>query len=355
VKLVKPGFEVMAASGHSDLPFDYSRPFELIEAAGRTCYKSEDKAWTVCPDCGGTGYTEPPPPDCDSEDDALRVFGVCPTCDGGKWKSSAEKFVDMLEKRGHFAMLEHSWLAGVAKDNGHFYVFAQYPTPFLQVGRNQYNDDVEVAGNLRAFAEYLDLPFTKLFPVKNLLMPFNVVNPAEVPDSDDWLCAMTVRIVCDRGVTHEIVRHRPASYAQESTRYCNYGGGVTFVVPPWVEIEPGEYDALQVNDYSDAFIKANPGNWREVLGPVKAWLHAMLHAESAYTSLLKKGQRPEQARAVLPNSLKTEIVVTASLEEWRHIFKLRTAKAAHPQMREIMVPLQEEARALFPGVFGAAA
>jgi len=147
---------------------------------------------------------------------------------------------------------------------------------------------------------------------------------------------ITVKIICDRGVTHEIVRHRLVSYSQESTRYCNYKGGVTFVIPPWVKIEPGEYPTGRV-----------PSSEREDI----LWFLLMMKAEGTYIELLRNGWSPQQARSVLPNSLKTEIVMTANLREWRHIFKLRTSKAAHPQMREIMVPLLRRFKELVPVVY----
>lgn len=139
----------------------------------------------------------------------------------------------------------------------------------------------------------------------------------------------SVRIVCDRGVTHELVRHRLASFSQESTRYCNYGSGkfgreITVIRPYFWEA----------------------GEWEYTL-----WRRAMVAAESAYLELLDAGATPQEARSVLPNSLKTEIVVTANFREWRHIFTLRTAKAAHPQMREIMVPLLAEFQRRIPVVF----
>lgn len=146
----------------------------------------------------------------------------------------------------------------------------------------------------------------------------------------------TVRIICDRGVTHEIVRHRLANYSQESTRYCNYKGGVTFVIPPWLDIEPGEY--------------VNQRNCDSFSG--LRWMMAMLQAEDNYIELLELGWSPQQARSVLTNSLKTEIVMTANFREWRHFFKLRTAKAAHPQMKEIAIPMLEEFQRRFPVVFG---
>lgn len=149
----------------------------------------------------------------------------------------------------------------------------------------------------------------------------------------------TVRFVCDRGVSHEIVRHRLASYSQESTRYCDYQGGhVAFVIPPWcADIEPGTY-VLMDKPMSCSV---------ESLG----WFAAMEGAEEYYKNLRARGWRPEQARSVLPNSLKTEIVMTANLREWRHFFKLRTAAAAHPQMREVACPLLAKMREFMPVVF----
>ena len=151
---------------------------------------------------------------------------------------------------------------------------------------------------------------------------------------------ITVKFIVDRGVTHELVRHRLCAFSQESTRYCNYGkqGHVTFVIPPWVPVEPGEYD-----------LQDNLRDGRETKTWV--WMEAMVMAENRYLSLLESGWTPQQARSVLPNSLKTEIVTTANFREWRHILKLRTSKAAHPQMREIMDPLLSHLKMLVPVVF----
>lgn len=144
--------------------------------------------------------------------------------------------------------------------------------------------------------------------------------------------SMTVKFICDRGVTHELVRHRLVAYSQESTRYCNYskgkfGGELTFIKPCfWKE------------DYSNFFYRC--------------WKSACHSAEKNYLDFVKSDNiKPEQARSVLPNSLKTEIVTTANLREWRHIFTLRTSKAAHPQMREIMVPLLKEVKSRVPVLF----
>jgi thymidylate synthase (FAD) len=148
--------------------------------------------------------------------------------------------------------------------------------------------------------------------------------------------ALTVRFVCDRGVTHELVRHRLCSFSQESTRYCNYGGGVTFIIPPWTDFKEGEY---------------NYGEYPDADAPSAQWHSNMLVAESCYKELLRKGWTPQQARSVLPNSTKTEIVVTANFREWHHIFSLRCDKAAHPQMRELMLPLLSEVKERIPFIF----
>ena len=141
--------------------------------------------------------------------------------------------------------------------------------------------------------------------------------------------SITVRFICDRGISHEIVRHRLASYSQESTRYCNYsndrfGNNITFIKPCFLEEGTGGY---------------------------KLWKQAMFIAEKEYFELLKLGCTPQEARSVLPNSIKTEVVMTANLREWRHFLKLRTAKAAHPQMRELTVPLLHELQERIPVVF----
>lgn len=160
--------------------------------------------------------------------------------------------------------------------------------------------------------------------------------------------SMSVRFICDRGVSHELVRHRIASFAQESSRYCDYskgkfGGEITFIIPQWVNLPE-----CSVNDETsnlEVFMVATE------TGNGVAWVKSLLHSEKYYMELLLAGWTPQQARTVLPNALKTEIVVTANFREWRQIFKLRAAKAAHPQMRELMIPLLEEMKGLMPEMF----
>lgn len=144
---------------------------------------------------------------------------------------------------------------------------------------------------------------------------------------------ITVLFSTDRGVTHELVRHRIASYSQSSTRYCNYGKGkfgseITVIEPFfWTECS-----VLAQEMYAK-------------------WKSACQNSERYYLDLLASGARPQEARSVLPNSLKTEIVVTANVREWRKIFELRTSKEAHPNIREIMCPTLEEFRVRWPTLF----
>lgn len=146
----------------------------------------------------------------------------------------------------------------------------------------------------------------------------------------------TVKFVTNRGVTHELVRHRLASYSQESTRYVNYGGKpIEFIIPVWSDLEEGEY-------------KEEPPDMNE--GDT-SWYMAMNDCAIRYQDLLDMGWRPEQAREVLPNSLKTEIVMTANMREWRHVFQLRCSKAAHPQMKALMAPLLKEFQEREPSLF----
>lgn len=140
--------------------------------------------------------------------------------------------------------------------------------------------------------------------------------------------SLSVKFIVDRGVSHELVRHRIASFAQESTRYCNYSkdkfdNGVTFIKPFFFN------DDVRY----------------------QRWLSAMFTAESAYLDLLDSGATPQEARSVLPNSTKTEITITANYREWRSFFKLRTAQAAHPQMREVTIPLLKELKTRLPFIF----
>lgn len=140
---------------------------------------------------------------------------------------------------------------------------------------------------------------------------------------------ISVRFICDRGVSHEIVRHRIASYSQESTRYCNYSK----------------------DKFGNEITVIKPLFWDEGSREYEIWYEAMKHSEKAYQDLIQLGAKPQEARSILPNSLKTEIVVTMNLREWRHFFKLRTAANAHPQMREIACMALAELKQEIPVIF----
>lgn len=202
MRIIEPSIEILT-------PIDGEAILKMLEAVGRTCYKSEDKIQ----------------------------------------EGSAEKFISNIVKRGHEAVIEH------------------------------YN--------------------------------------------------ITVKFICDRGVTHEIVRHRLASYCQESTRYCNYAndkfnGEITVIKPMFLEV--------------------GTDGW-------ELWHDAYAMAEKFYFDLLDFGCTPQEARAVLPNSLKTELVMTANIREFRHFFNLRCSKVAHPQMREVANMLLREFKERIPVLF----
>lgn len=141
--------------------------------------------------------------------------------------------------------------------------------------------------------------------------------------------SFTVKFIVDRGVSHELVRHRIASFSQESTRYCNYSqdkfdGEIAVIKPLYLAEDTAGYDF---------------------------WKDSCAVAESTYFDMLEFGCSPQEARSVLPNRLKTEVVMTANLREWRHFLRLRTSPAAHPQMREVTAPLLAELKQLIPVVF----
>lgn len=283
MKLVKPSFSIMAMSGHPELPYSYEDPLPLIESAGRTCYKTEEKI--------GPG--------------------------------TAEKFVETIKGLGHLSVMEHSWNS---------YILANWgPLTNTLLSQNPVGtkNDWIVSGNIRMFKEtpQFDIYWKS---VANKVCP---IFPAEEKLYNHLVA--TVRFVCDRGVSHELVRHRIASYSQESTRYCDYskdkfGNHVTFVIPPWLNIEEGETNPLEYTHNLD--------------NDELVWLFAMSASEVLYARLIKRGWSPQQARAILPNSLKTEIVMTATWAEWKHVFNMRSIGIAgkpHPQMLEIMQPCHE--------------
>ena len=294
MKLIKQSFEIW------NQPAGLEGVYKQIEKVGRVCYKSEDKI---------------------TED-------------------SAKPFVDRMIKSGHGAMLEH----------GTVYLAMPMET-ILPVGAN-------------SWGKYTKNPYSKGFKVcevdgqKRVAITTNLRVLIENGWLDDlqYICEpteyhdrrVTVHFVCDRGVSHEFVRHRVMSFAQESTRYCNYskdkfGNELTFIIPCWLDIPTGHY-AYWDGDWCDIDkmkIQLPEGEHKDI----DAFLWTLNNAETHYTLLINSGWKPQEARAVLPNSLKTELVVTGFTSDWKHFFGLRaigTTGAPHPQAKELAEPLMKE-------------
>lgn len=287
MKLIKPYFEIW------EQPAGLEGAYKQIEKVGRVCYKSGDK------------ITE----------------------------GSAKPFVDRMIKSRHGAMLEH----------GTVYLAMPMET-ILPIEAN-------------GWGKYTKNPYSKGFRVCEVdgQRRVAVTTNLRVLVENDWLddlkyiCEpteyherrVTVHFVCDRGVSHEFVRHRVMSFAQESTRYCNYskdkfGNGLTFILPSWITLDKEIAPINELCLLSGQYDRENP-NLR--------YLASLVDANYAYLLLLNKGWTPQQARAVLPNSLKTELVVTGFTSDWNHFFDLRargTTGAPHPQAKELAEPLMRE-------------
>ena len=294
MKLIKPSFEIWEQ--HTGLEGVYKQ----IERVGRVCYKSEDK------------ITE----------------------------GSAKPFVDRMIKSGHGAILEHGtvYLFCPTEEYVDYNGDVQYYNPLEKYQDNNYsaladsNEGMYVTTNLRVLIEndwMDDLQY--------------LCEPTEYHER-----RVTVHFVCDRGVSHEFVRHRVMSFAQESTRYCNYskdkfGNELTFIIPCWLDIPTGHYvywdgDWCDINKMK---IQLPEGEHKDI----DAFLWTLNNAETHYTLLINSGWKPQEARAVLPNSLKTELVVTGFTSDWNHFFDLRargTTGAPHPQAKELAEPLMRE-------------
>lgn len=244
---------------------------------------------------------------------------------------SAEKFVDMIRKRKHTAVLEHGTIYLAVLDSlpgGFGGPASEEEASMLEFYyKNPYSKVVEKYIGMGAYQYYITTNYRVL--IKN----------DRLKDLE-YQCALTdyhprritAKFTCDRGVSHEFVRHRVFSFVQESTRYCNYsrakfGNECTFIKPLW-------FNKYMNEDYS----KITTVEWQyglDVACAETTWLYAMLFAENAYFSSIDSGMTPQQARAVLPNSLKTELVMTGFVDEWKHFFNLRTNKDAHPQAKEL--------------------
>lgn len=302
MKIIDQSYEIIKKVGED------IAPSKMIELAGRTCYKSEDKI---------------------TED-------------------SADKFCKMLIDRGHEAMIEHANIIvsvdrytyeDIYKSKNTQYLHFSDKKRFLISGNarvwrdffkatalseNMYFDSI-----IGAMKNYASVLFNDIIYFNETFSECDYINivPENELDKNEIKIhgTMSVRFITDRGISHEIVRHRPASYAQESTRYVNYKDkNMEFILPvfSWSKRRSEE-------NKSASYIR-------------NAFINCCTEAEDSYGVMIRSGASPQEARTVLPNCLKTEIVVTANVVEWKHIFDLRTAKAAHPQIRELMKPLCNE-------------
>ena len=266
MNLVKAGFEFIEQGPGLE------GAFKQIEIAGRTCYKSEDK---ITPD-------------------------------------SAQAFVQRMVNSGHGAMLEHGT------------VYLQIPFKYIDI-----SSELEIPIMEDLVAKYTTNKYSKYTTIDNIAYittNYRVLVENEWLDDLQYQCEPTeyhekriaVRVICDRGVSHEFVRHRVKSFAQESTRYCNYikakfGGSVTYITPPWLQ----ESEELEFEE-------------------------DLTVIEQIYFKWLNKGWTAQQARGFLSTFTKTELVMTGFVSDWEHFFELRCHSTAHPQAREIAIPLQEQ-------------
>ena len=153
--------------------------------------------------------------------------------------------------------------------------------------------------------------------------------------------SLSIKFTVDRGVSHELVRHRIASFAQESTRYVNYS----------LDKFGNEINVIDIQDGIELDNKMKNMTSQEIMAIYQEWISAMYDAEKHYMKMMDLGATPQIARSVLPNSTKTEITITANYREWRNFFKLRVPATAHPQMREVTIPLLKELKVLLPVIF----
>lgn len=264
-------------------------PYKMIELAGRTCYKSEDK------------ITE----------------------------NSAKEFVDRMIKLGHGAMLEHGtiYLKIDKTEDGHLPPARLYWSDgnhkkYTKV--RKHGNSIYVTTNLRVIVEndrLDDLQYQ--------------VEPTEHHEK-----RITAKFICDRGVIHEFVRHRVFSFAQESTRYCDYskdkfGNDITYIIPSWLDLPEGKYSDWD-NDWCDVSeLKLLYPEVDNLSDPANCFLQSIKNAEYYYFMLINRGWKPQQARQVLPNATKTELVMTGFESDWEHFFELRCSGAAHPDAKKL--------------------
>lgn len=258
-------------------------PYKMIELAGRTCYKSEDK------------ITE----------------------------NSAKEFVDRMIKLGHGAMLEH----------GTVYLTITAASPEVRKYEiNPYSRVKKISVDGINGRAYITTNYRVL--VENKWLDDLKYQCDPTPSHEKRI---TVKFICDRGVSHEFVRHRVFSFAQESQRYCNYSkdkfnNELTFIKPTWLNIPNGDYTYWDGDwcDIDNMKIQLPSDN-----GIADNFLWCLNNAGMQYRLLINKGLKPQEARAILPNATKTELVMTGFESDWDHFFELRCSGAAHPDAKKL--------------------
>lgn len=290
MRLIEPSFEML------EQPTREVGIYKQIERVGRICYKSEDKI---------------------TED-------------------SYKKFVEMLKSKQHGAMLEHGTVyLKIIGDRSDAFGSLQSETAHLLIQRSE-NPVIEFYQNNK-YSEVVETEYRSR-ETTFITTNYRVIVENNRFEDLQYLCEptqyhkkrITVKFTCDRGVSHEFVRHRVFSFAQESTRYCNYSkdkfnNEITFIQPSWCEnIEESRWDVRNIT-------------------PEMIVHDSLIRAERNYNLLIKEGWKPQQARQVLPNALKTELVMTGFISDWKHFFDLRDDRDhAHPDAYALAHPLHEE-------------
>lgn len=302
MRLIKPSFQIIEQSSGIE------GVYKQIELVGRTCYKSEDKI---------------------TED-------------------SAKPFIDRMIKSQHYAMLEHGTVyLKIPYNLIHRFTHIGLCDKYIRNPYSRCNVGYEITEKALNFRSEFGSQVTEFLAVTTNLRVL-IENGWE--KDLQYLCEptdyherrITVKFICDRGVSHEFVRHRVFSFAQESTRYCNYskdkfGNELTFIIPCWID-SIKDSDIYSYDTHIDLWQKSEDANTSNFLQSI-AW------SEKNYLTLLHNGWKPQQARAVLPNALKTELVMTGFVSDWEHFFDLRalgTTGAPHPQAKELAEPLMKE-------------
>lgn len=271
-------------------------PYKMIELAGRTCYRSENNIT----------------------------------------KDSAKEFVDRMIKLGHGAMLEHGTIYLRIRET----VNGNIPPAMLYWRHLTNSTYSKVIYKIEADRPY-EGNYGVLYITTNLrvLVENNRLDDLQyqVEPTEYHEKRITARFICDRGISHEFVRHRVFSFAQESQRYCNYNkdkfnNELTFIKPTWLNIPTGDYTYWDGDwcDIDNMKIQLPSDN-----GIADNFLWCLNNAGMQYRLLINKGLKPQEARAILPNATKTELVMTGFESDWEHFFELRCSGAAHPDARKL--------------------